>query len=421
MSDLPVNPISAAKRTWLYIFLFFKWLIHASMVGFFVGSAATVFNHLLKFVTDYRNSHPVILWFLPFAGLIIAFLYNSAKSGDSLSTDLVISAVRDEARVPVKMAPLIFIATALTHLFGGSAGREGVALQLGGSLGQFLGDRFDSNENEKKVLIMCGMSAAFSSLFGTPMAAAIFSLEIASIGAMYYFALVPCVISSVIAVSLTSLSGIGPEKFHLAEFSIGMDNIGGIVLLAALCGGLSIIFCTSIHHFGHTLKKFLPNPYARVFAGGCAVVALTYLVGSRDYLGAGMNIIEHAVEGHVFIGAFVLKLIFTGLTLGSGYKGGEIVPTLFVGATFGCAVAPLVGISPSLGAAIGMMALFCGVTNCPIASLLLSFELFSFSSPIIFMIAISISFMLSGCYGLYSSQKIIYSKNMPDIINRTAH
>ena len=153
MSDLPVNPISAAKRTWMYIFLFFKWLILASMVGFFVGSAATVFNHLLKFVTDYRNGHPIMLWFLPFAGLIIAFLYNSAKAGDSLSTDLVISAVLDESRVPVKMAPLIFIATALTHLFGGSAGREGAALQLGGSLGQFLGDRFDSNENEKKVLM----------------------------------------------------------------------------------------------------------------------------------------------------------------------------------------------------------------------------------------------------------------------------
>jgi len=420
MSDLPIKLTTAAKNTWLYIFLFCKWLILASMVGFFVGSAATVFNHLLKYVTEIRVANPEILWLLPFAGLTIACLYYTTDS-DDMATDLVIKAVRDEATVPVKMAPLIFIATALTHLFGGSAGREGAALQLGGSLGQFLGDRFNISEDGKKVLIMCGMSAAFSSLFGTPIAAAIFSIEIASIGSMYYFALVPCVISSVIAVSLTTVSGIAPEKFHVAAVAIGIDNVLEIVLFSALCGGLSIIFCTSIHHFGHAFKKLFPNVYLRAFAGGCSVFALTLLVGSRDYLGAGMDIIEHAIEGHVFIGAFALKLIFTGLTLGSGYKGGEIVPTLFVGATFGCAVAPLLGLSPSLGAALGMMSLFCGVTNCPIASLILAFELFSFSYPILFMVAISVSFMLSGCYGLYSSQKIIYSKNVPTIINRTAH
>ena len=151
------------------------------------------------------------------------------------------------------------------------------------------------------------------------------------------------------------------------------------------------------------------------------VIALTYLVGSRDYLGAGMNIIEHAVHGEVVVAAFALKLLFTAITLGSGFKGGEIVPTLFVGATFGCAVAPVLELSPSLGAALGMIALFCGVTNCPIASLLLAFELFNYSSPVLFLIAIATSYMLSGCYSLYGSQKIVYAKNMPVAINRDAH
>jgi len=421
MINLPSFDSLLPKRLIFYLFMFFKWTILSALVGFLVGSVATVFNHFLKFATEFRTQTPITLWILPFAGLLIVFLYRITKSGDEISTDLVIKAVRDEAHVPAKMAPLIFIATAITHAFGGSAGREGAALQLGGSIGQYFNDAFKLGKNGQRILVMCGMSAAFSALFGTPMAAAIFSLELASIGSMYYFALVPCVFASVIAVSLSNLSGMAPERFHLEQFALSPELFFKTVALAILCGGMSIVFCTTIHHTGHFLKKRLPNPYVRVFAGGCTIILLTLLIGSRDYLGAGMNVIEHAVEGHAFIAAFLLKLIFTAVTLGSGYKGGEIVPTLFVGSTFGCVVAPLLGMPAPLGAALGMMALFCGVTNCPIASIILAFELFSFSSPMFFMIAISISYMLSGCYGLYSSQKIIYAKYLPDVIDRTAH
>ncbi len=421
MNNLPSQNAKFPKRLFFYLTMFVKWTVLSALIGFFVGTVATAFNHLLKYAALFRTENPFTLWLLPFAGLFIAFIYQHTRSGDDISTDLVIKAVRNEAHIPVKMAPLIFIATAITHAFGGSAGREGAALQLGGSLGEYASDKLKLGKNEHHVLVMCGMSAAFSALFGTPMAAAVFSLELASIGAIYYFALVPCVFSSVIAVSISRISGIAPERFHLADFPLTTELFFKTALLAMLCGGLSIIFCSTIHHFGHYLKKLLPCPYKRIFAGGCAIAALTYIVGSRDYLGAGMDIIEHAVEGHAFIAAFILKLVFTAITLGSGYKGGEIVPTLFVGSTFGCVAASLLGLPAPLGAAIGMMALFCGVTNCPIASLMLAFELFSFSSPVLFMIAVSISYMLSGCYSLYSSQKIVYAKHMPEVIDRTAH
>lgn len=417
LSDLK----SSVSRTGSYLAAFLKWLLLSSLTGVVVGAIATLFNIVLQSVTSFRINNDWAIWLLPFAGLIIVFCYRSVKSEHPLGTNMVIEAVRAEQELPAKMAPLIFVSTALTHAFGGSAGREGAALQLGGSLGQLIGDIFRINRTKKRMLIMCGMSAAFSALFGTPLAAAIFSLELASIGLMNYFALVPCTISSLIAVAISRFCGIAPEKFHLESFELTLPLALKLTLFAVLCGAMSIAFCYILHSSGHFMQHILPNPYLRVFASGCAIIALTMLLKTRDYLGAGMNIIEKAVEGDALLWAFALKLIFTAITLGGGYKGGEIVPTLFVGATFGFTAAHLLQISPSLGAALGMIALFCGVTNCPVTSLLLAFELFSFSCPTLFLLVISISYMLSGNYSLYSTQRIFYAKTEPVVVNRTAH
>ena len=180
-------------------------------------------------------------------------------------------------------------------------------------------------------------------------------------------------------------------------------------------------FCVFLHKTEHLYKKYLKNRYVRIFVGGCAIVLLTLLVGNNDYNGAGMHTIEHAIEGHVVPEAFLLKMLFTALTIGAGYKGGEIVPTFFVGATFGCLVGPFIGLSPSFCAAIGMIALFCGVTNCPISTLLISFELFGYEGMPYYLLAVAFSYMLSGYFGLYSSQKIMYSKYKTDFINRHTH
>jgi len=407
-------------RSYSYLSSFLDWLLLSSFVGAIVGAIASLFNIVLQRVTEFRVQNEWAIWLLPFAGIIIAFLYRDEEK-DPLTTNLVVQAVRAERHLPAKMAPIIFIATSLTHAFGGSAGREGAALQLGGSLGQMIGDTLQSNRTKKQILIMCGMSAAFSALFGTPLAAAVFSLELANIGMMNYFALFPCAMSSLIAVSIARCCGIHAEVFPLENFALTFGLSLKVIILAILCGSMSIAFCFVLHKAEHLIHHTLPNRYIRVFVSGCVVIALTLLIGSRDYLGAGMNIIEHAVAGHAVLYAFALKLLFTAITLGGGFKGGEIVPALFVGATFGFTVAALLNMPASLGAALGMIALFCGVTNCPISSLLLAFELFTFSSPGFFLLAVTISYMLSGNYSLYSTQRIIYAKTEPVMVNRSAH
>ena len=264
------------------------------------------------------------------------------------------------------------------------------------------------------------MSAVFSALFGTPITAAVFALGVTSVGIMYYSALVPCLMSSLAAFLVTRFAGLEPTRFAITVIpQTGVITILQTILISALCAELSIIFCATMHYTARYLKIWFKNPYIRVVVGALVIIALTYLTGSRDYNGSGMDIIEHAVVGgHAKGWAWVLKIVFTAITIGAGFKGGEIVPTFFIGATFGCVVGHLFGLNPGFAAAIGMIAMFCGVLNCPIASIVLSIELFGSKGFILFAIAAGVSYMLSGYYGLYSSQKIMYSKLKAEYINK---
>lgn len=400
----------------------FKWVVFAILTGTIVGLVSSAFYFVLSFVTIVREQNSWIIYLLPIAGLAIVATYHFMKNDNDGGTNLVISAVHSGDRIPLRMTPSIFISTALTHLFGGSAGREGAALQIGGSIGNALGKLFRFDEKDTHVIIMCGMSAAFSTLFGTPMAAAIFPMEMVSVGVMYYMALVPCVVSSLTAHGIAVLLGVAGEAFHVTGIpSLQLVPTLQVVLVAVICAFISIGFCGILHRVEELYKKFLKNPYLRIFVGGCLVVLLTILVGDNSYNGAGMHVIEEAISGNVAPEAFILKIIFTALTIGAGYKGGEIVPTFFVGATLGCLLGQMIGLSPSLCAAIGMISLFCGVTNCPISSLLISFELFGFEGMPYYLVAVAFSYMLSGYSGLYRSQKIMYSKYKTDFINRHTH
>lgn len=399
-----------------------KWVIFSIVSGVSVGCVGTLFYFGMSFVTLIRRRYPSILFLLPLGGVIIVALYRIMHDEKDTGTNLVLSAIHSDDNLPLRMAPLIFISTLITHLFGGSAGREGAALQLGGSIGNALGKLFRFDDKDKHIMIMCGMSAAFSALFGTPMAAAIFSMEVVSVGIMYYAALVPCVISALIARGIAASFGVVPEVFNiqaLPRFSIKTAIL--ISFLAILCAAVSIFFCMMLHQSEHLYKRFFKNPYLRIFVGGCIIILLTLIVGNQDYNGTGMSIIADCIKGSVRPEAFFLKMLFTALTLGAGYKGGEIVPSFFIGASFGCLFGSLIGFSPSLCAAVGMTAVFCGVTNCPITSLLISFELFGYDGMPYFLLAIAFSYMLSGYYGLYSSQKIIYSKYKTNYINRKTH
>lgn len=399
-----------------------KWIIFAIIVGAIVGLCGTAFYFALSLVTVLRTQNTWLIFLLPLGGLGIVAMYRFLHNEKDTGTNLVISAIHSDDELPLRMAPLIFVSTLITHLFGGSAGREGAALQMGGSIGNALGKLFRFDDKDKHVMIMCGMSAAFSALFGTPMAAAILPMEMVSVGVMYYIALVPCVISSLVAHGIAYSFGVSNEMFIIRSIpKFGIITSIAISVLAILCALVSILFCVLLHKSEDLYKRFFTNPYIRVIAGGCIIIVLTLLVGNQDYNGTGINIIEHCINGTVRPEAFLLKMIFTALTLGAGYKGGEIVPSFFTGAAFGCLFGNLLGFSPTLCTAVGMTAVFCGVTNCPITSLLISFELFGYDGMPYFLLATALSYMLSGYFGLYRSQKIVYSKYKTNYINKATH
>lgn len=401
---------------------FIKWSALALVIGSVAGAAGTIFSMGVSWATGFRLSHPSMLFFLPVSGLLIVWMYHSFHEEGNRGTNMVIDAISSNERVTPATGPLIFFSTILTHLGGGSSGREGAALQLGGSIGNSFGEWFKLDERDKKIAIMCGMSAVFSALFGTPVAAAIFSLEVVSIGVLYYAALVPCVFSSFLAVGIARAAGLEGEHFPVEMIpALDLKAVGLLVLLGILCAAVSILFCVLLHTAEHAYRKYFPDARVRILAGSFLFIALTLLSGTRDYCGSSMGLIESSIEGSARYEAFLMKMLFTAVALGAGFKGGEIVPTLCVGAALGCAFGEITGFAPSLCAACGMAALFAGVTNCPITSLVIALELFGYEGMEYFSIIIAVAFALSGYYGLYASQKFVYSKTRTEFINRRSN
>lgn len=409
-----------AKEWPKYILLFLRDFVLAVIVGAGVGAYSTVFGMLVGWAGAFRQSHEWITLLLPVAGLAIAALYRGSKCADSKGTNRVILSISEGDNIRLQMAPLITVSTVITHLFGGSAGREGAALQIGGCLGQNFAKLLKVNSGTMKILTMCGMSAAFSALFGTPVAAAIFSIEIVSVGVMYYSAIMPCAAASATGYIVSVLMGAGHERWSGIVSMAGFDWLMclKVCALGVLCAILSIFFCIAMHRCEEAYRKFIPDQYIRALTGGFLVIAVTMVTGTADYQGAGTDIIEAALGGSAAPYAFALKIILTALTLGAGFKGGEIIPTIFAGATFGCVAGPLLGIPAPCAAALGVCGLFCGVTNAPLATLAICFELFGFEGALYFLLVAAISFRLSGYYSLYSSQNFTQAKSYPGIINR---
>ncbi len=411
-----------SKKSIQHIYRFAKWTLVSMVTGLTVGGFSTLFAFMMNSVTDFRSKNDFIILFLPLAGIVTVFLYSIFKYKNDKGTNLVLSTVHAQSEIPFRMAPLIFVTTILTHLFGGSAGREGAALQLGGSIGNQLGRWMRFDDADKRVVVLCGMSAAFAALFGTPMAAAVFSMEVVSVGIMYYAALVPCAFSSLIASYFASNFGIHGDDFSGIVFpELTPLTTVEMIALSILCAVISIVFVIMLHSTGDLFRKYLKNPYIRIFLAGCVIVVLTLLFQTRDYNGAGIAVIERAINGEAVPYAFLVKMIFTAITIEAGFRGGEIVPSFFIGATFGCTYGAFIGFSPSVCAAVGLIALFCGVTNCPITSMLISFELFGAGGIHYFLIAVAVSYFMSGYYGLYKDQTIVYSKYKTKFINRKTH
>ncbi|WP_312061453.1 chloride channel protein [Anaerotignum sp.] len=400
--------------------IFLKWIVIGCVVGGIVGIIGITFHWLLEVATAFRMEHPKILWCLPFGGLAIVGLYHLLGIKKDRGTNFILVAVRQNEAVSLKMAPLIFISTIITHLFGGSAGREGAALQLGGSIASFLGRIINLNEKDERIITMCGMAAGFSSLFGTPLTAVIFSMEVITVGIMHYSAIVPATIAALVSSAMAQKLGFLPVTYALLGVPDGLNLklVLSVGILGICCALASMLFCIVMDKTSGFYRRYIENPYIRVFVGGVLMLGFTLLLGTTDYNGAGMDIIQKAVGGEARPEAFFLKILLTAITLGAGYKGGEIVPTFFIGATLGCVLGPLLGISPSFAAGMGLTAVFCGVTNCPIASVFLCIELFGAKGIVYCALCCGISYMLSGYYGLYSEQKIMYSKVKTEFIDR---
>ncbi len=401
----------------LYAVALGKWLAVAALTGVLCGLIGSAFALSVGYVTRLRTANGWLIYLLPLAGVAVASVYRALRT-EGMGTDDIIDAVHLGKPLSAKLVPSIFIGTVLTHLCGGSAGREGAALQMGGTIGYWSSRALRLDDRDTRTGTLCGMAAFFSALFGTPLAATMFAIMAISVGELYHAAFIPCFTASLVAYGLSMWLGVAPVRFTAVIPTLTSSGLLRAAALAALCAWVSALFCALLHSSARHMKKHIPNPWLRAALGGAIVVALTLICGTTDYNGAGMDVITAAIEqGRVKPEAFALKMLFTAVTLAAGFKGGEVVPCFFVGATFGCAVAPLLGLPASFGAALGLVSVFCGATNCPVASTFLSIELFGGSGVLYFALACGVSYMLSGYGGLYSSQTILYSKLKAQYIN----
>ncbi len=389
------NIASILKRLLIYV-----------VFGVICGIIGTVFSNSVSFVTSIRQNNPWLLYFLPVAGLVSVAIYKFLKVVD-MGTNQVIKSTETNNVLSCKLAPAVFFASLLSHLCGASVGREGAALQLGGSFALFLNKIFKLNREEEKVLIYCGMAGLFSSVFGTPLTAVLFALEVVIVGRIYYKAAVPVCITSFASYYISVLFNTNGEHFVLSAVpALNFIVICKVLLLSLFTVGISILFCFSLNYCKKLLKTMLKNDYLRIAVGGIIIVFLTVIVDSYDYNGAGIDVIEKIFNNNEFVPlAFVFKMLFTCFAVGTGFKGGEIVPTLFIGATFGAIVGTLLGLPAAFSAALCMVALFCGVTNCPLASIFLAVELFSGKGIEYILVAVAVTYCLSGKISLYSAQK----------------
>ena len=369
----------------------------AMACGIVCGVVGGLFTRGVTAVTGIRFRYPAMMLLLPVGSAIIFLFYHMLRYDKAKGTNMVILSIRCGEKIPFRMAPAIFVSSIFSHLCGASVGREGAALQLGGSIGHAMGHLFHLDHKERRTMVTCGMAAAFSAVFGTPATAIFFSMEMVDVGMMNYGSIVPVTFASFTARAVAShWCGVPGESYLISAPPA----------------------------FRRYSQSLLKNRYLRALALGSVLFLLTWLTGGHTYNGTGIHIIEEALSGKagdIHWYTFLMKILFTALSLAAGYKGGEIVPALYIGATFGSFLGGLMGLPSSFCAAIGMGALFCGVTNSPVASLFICLEMFGIGGLPYYMMAVALSYVSSGYYGLYSAQQILHSKYDSHLIDSDTH
>jgi H+/Cl- antiporter ClcA/CBS domain-containing protein len=398
-----------------------KWTLLGGGVGILAGTASAVFLVSLDWATHTRLATPALLFLLPLAGFIVGWIYHRFAGIAAQGNNLVIEEVHsNQSRIPLRMAPLVLLGTVITHLFGGSAGREGTAIQMGASLADTLRRVLRLNADDRRLMIMAGISGGFGSVFGTPVAGFVFGMEVQSIGRIRYDGIVPCLIAAYVGDIVTRLWGVGHTHYPaLANLEIEPLLLLKVALAGIIFGLTSIVFVELTHGIKHLQSRLVKYPPLRPLIGGLLIIVLTLILNTEDYLGLGIPLIEQSVSGAgVVTFAFLLKLVFTALTLGSGYLGGEVTPLFVIGSTLGYTLGRLLGVDPAFMASIGFVAVFAGASNTPLACALMGMELFGGGSPLYLILGCVVAYLASGHRGIYVTQRISSPKAVGVDIHR---
>lgn len=393
------------KESGLISKVFLRWFLLASISGVAVGVVISFFLKSLQWATSTREANPWLLYLLPLGGALVSYLYAKYGSDSAKGNNLIIERINEgEGHIPFRMAPLVFFGTFITHLFGGSAGREGTGVQIGASISSKIGNLLKLKGMDYTILIISGVSSGFGVVFGTPIAGTIFGLEVSTVGKMRYEAIIPCFISSYIGNFVAKLFKVEHSHYHMGASVDGVDVFFKVLLCAILFGLTSKLFAELTHNLKKFFAEKIPNSALKSFVGGIIIIILVGIIGTRIYLGLSLDLLSDAFNGPVPKGAFIIKLVLTALTLAVGFQGGEVTPLFVIGATLGNLLAGIIGLPIPFLAGLGMIAVFAGATKTPIASFVMGIELFGSANIGYLFIVCVMSYVFAGRSGIYTAQ-----------------
>ncbi|MBI1278381.1 MAG: voltage-gated chloride channel protein [Anaerolineaceae bacterium] len=396
-----------------------KWIVLGSIVGVLSGTASAIFLVTLNWATAVRVANPYLLFLLPAAGLVIGWSYYRIGGSAVRGNNLVIEQVHlNKDPIPLRMAPMVLIGTVLTHLFGGSAGREGTAIQMGSSLADWLSRVLRIQGEDRRLLVLAGISGGFGSVFGTPIAGFVFALEAPAMGRIRYDGVIPCLTAALVGDLVTRAWGVSHSHYPaLAEIGISPLLLLAVVLAGVGFGWVALLFVELVEWVKYMSRRYIGYPPVRLAAGAVVVIAMTLILRNQDYLGLSLPLIQNTMNGTgVEPLAFLLKVIFTAVTLGIGFVGGEVTPLFVMGATAGYSFGRLLGVDPAFMAAIGFVAVFAGATNTPLACTIMAVELFGGGSILYVGLACFVAYMASGHRGIYGTQRIATPKTATGVL-----
>ena len=391
----------------------FKWIIICTLIGAIAGSISAFFLLSLEWATNYREAHLWIIALLPIGGFLVGLSYHLYGNSVVKGNNLLLEEFHTPKKViPFKMAPLVLFGTIATHLFGGSAGREGTAVQIGGAVADQFTKIFKLNNQDRKILLIAGISAGFASVFGTPLAGGIFALEVLILGRIRLDAIVPSFLAAVLADYFCQAWNVGHTHYHINSIAeMNPANLLWALLAGIIFGLVSMLFSKSTHFWSSQFKKYIKYPPLRPFIGGVVIAIAVYLIGTTKYIGLGVPTIVDSFSEAMNKYDFLVKVLFTSFTLGAGFKGGEVTPLFYIGATLGNALIWFIPLPMDLLAGMGFVAVFAGATNTPIACTIMGIELFGIESGVFIAIACSTAYLFSGHSGVYAAQIIGSPKN----------